>query len=438
MIRRRRIAAHKTCMLAAFACSTVFLVSYVIYHLRVGVVYFLGQGWIRPFYFVLLTTHTVLAIAIVPLALITLSRALSGKFDRHRRIARWTLPIWLYVSVTGVIVYFCCIICTPRARDASMDLHTTSSQSYRSADSIRTRATVRRPPSRHEQALALRSLALTFLFVLMPFLFWQATWFGRPLDDDQLQSSWPTPSIPAKSSMPSRRLPTASCPPTPPRAIRRAPFIPSRCASPRPAATNCRLTAAWVMGQDNTVPEFHQQLLHRLLRSATPWSAATPRWPWCASATPPAAAEIRAIAPALRHAAPQAGVLSERLKPGDAINPGTLLGHIAAGGAKNEMRSQVPGTIHGWLVPDGATVAAGQPILLVDPSSAEVWEALRALYLIGSAGDLPLVAPFAQPLPGVPPNIRQQAEITAQAIRARQSQAHGGSTAPAGASAHSP
>jgi putative membrane protein len=104
-IRRQHVTAHRTCMAIAFGCSTAFLVSYVLYHLRAGVVHFEGQGWIRPVYFTLLGTHTVLAIIIVPLALVTLSRALSRKFDRHRRIARWTLPIWLYVSVTGVIVY---------------------------------------------------------------------------------------------------------------------------------------------------------------------------------------------------------------------------------------------------------------------------------------------------------------------------------------------
>jgi putative membrane protein len=105
-VRRHRIASHRLFMIAAFCCSVVFLASYVIYHLHAGVVRFAGQGWIRPVYFALLGTHTVLAIVIVPLALITLSRALTEKFDRHRRIARWTLPIWLYVSVTGVIVYF--------------------------------------------------------------------------------------------------------------------------------------------------------------------------------------------------------------------------------------------------------------------------------------------------------------------------------------------
>ena len=105
-IRRHRIASHRACMIVAFCCSVVFLVSYVIYHLHAGVIRFAGQGWIRPVYFTLLGTHTVLAIVIVPLAIITLSRALTAKFDRHRLIARWTLPIWLYVSVTGVIVYF--------------------------------------------------------------------------------------------------------------------------------------------------------------------------------------------------------------------------------------------------------------------------------------------------------------------------------------------
>jgi len=106
MIRRGRVNAHRICMLLAFGCSTVFLASYVLYHLHAGVIHFQGHGWIRPAYFVLLTTHTILAVVILPLAILTLSRALARRFDRHRQIARWTLPIWLYVSVTGVIVYF--------------------------------------------------------------------------------------------------------------------------------------------------------------------------------------------------------------------------------------------------------------------------------------------------------------------------------------------
>jgi uncharacterized membrane protein YozB (DUF420 family) len=104
-IVRGKIQAHRACMLSAFTASTIFLISYVIYHIRVGNVRFLGQGWIRPVYFTLLISHVFLAIVILPLAIITLTRALREQFDRHRRIARWTLPLWLYVSVTGVIVY---------------------------------------------------------------------------------------------------------------------------------------------------------------------------------------------------------------------------------------------------------------------------------------------------------------------------------------------
>jgi len=105
-IRRRQIVAHLSCMLSAFGLSILFLISYVVYHFHAGSRPFTGQGWVRPVYFVLLLTHVVLAAVIVPLALTTIWRALSGRFDRHRTIARWTLPIWLYVSVTGVVIYW--------------------------------------------------------------------------------------------------------------------------------------------------------------------------------------------------------------------------------------------------------------------------------------------------------------------------------------------
>ena len=106
-IRSGKRNVHKVFMVSAFAASTLFLLSYVIYHLREHkLVLFQGQGWIRPVYFTLLTSHTILAIVIVPLILITLRRAWLERFDKHRLIAQWTLPLWLYVSVTGVIVYF--------------------------------------------------------------------------------------------------------------------------------------------------------------------------------------------------------------------------------------------------------------------------------------------------------------------------------------------
>lgn len=106
-IRAGKMQVHKRFMVSAFWVSVVFLVSYVNYHLRVKqVVLFQGQGWIRPVYFTLLLSHTILAIVIVPLILITLRRAWMEKYDKHRIIARWTLPLWFYVCVTGVIVYF--------------------------------------------------------------------------------------------------------------------------------------------------------------------------------------------------------------------------------------------------------------------------------------------------------------------------------------------
>jgi len=105
-IRRKNVMAHKVCMLMAFGTSCLFLVSYLIYHYQVGSLPFAGQGWIRVVYFPLLVSHIVLAAGIVPLALVTIYRAWKAQFAKHTRLARWTLPLWLYVSVTGVIVYW--------------------------------------------------------------------------------------------------------------------------------------------------------------------------------------------------------------------------------------------------------------------------------------------------------------------------------------------
>jgi putative membrane protein len=104
-IKRRSIRAHRASMIAAFGASVAFLISYIAYHLHAGDVRFLGRGLIRPVYFTILISHIILAVAVVPLAVITIMRALRGRFASHRAIARWTWPIWIYVSVTGVIVY---------------------------------------------------------------------------------------------------------------------------------------------------------------------------------------------------------------------------------------------------------------------------------------------------------------------------------------------
>jgi putative membrane protein len=107
-IRRRWVRAHRAFMLSAFTVSTAFFISYLTYHYQVGDVRFQGHGFVRPLYFTILISHISLAAAIVPLVLITLGRALRGNFQKHRRIAVWTWPLWIYVSVTGVVVYLMC------------------------------------------------------------------------------------------------------------------------------------------------------------------------------------------------------------------------------------------------------------------------------------------------------------------------------------------
>jgi len=106
LISKGRIAAHRACMLAAVVASALFLCCYLFFHFKVGNILFLGQGWARPVYFAILITHVTLAIVIVPMAIITLSRGLKARYDKHRAIARWTWPLWMYVSLTGVLVYF--------------------------------------------------------------------------------------------------------------------------------------------------------------------------------------------------------------------------------------------------------------------------------------------------------------------------------------------
>lgn len=106
LIAQKKIAAHRACMISAMGASALFLACYLFFHFEVGNIRFLGHGWARPVYFTILITHVTLAIAIVPLATITLSRGLKARYPQHRAIARWTWPMWMYVSVTGVIVYF--------------------------------------------------------------------------------------------------------------------------------------------------------------------------------------------------------------------------------------------------------------------------------------------------------------------------------------------
>ncbi len=261
-------------------------------------------------------------------------------------------------------------------------------------------------------------LALTFLFVLMPFLFWQATWFGRPLNrrpaplKSLADNEHPREVQHALSQVVDRIM-------SPDSAMRDSArrFYPQTVAIAQSGGDELRLTAAWVMGQDNSVPEFHKELL-RLLSDPNPMVARNAALALIRFGDASGHAQIVAMLQPYAMPSPQAGTLIERMKPGDVINPGTLLGRIETGGQKIEVRSRVPGTVRSWQVSDGATVQASAPIMLIDPSSAEIWESLRALYLVGNKEDLPAIEQISQGA-GVTTDLRTQAEATAKAIKSR-------------------
>jgi hypothetical protein len=259
-------------------------------------------------------------------------------------------------------------------------------------------------------------LALTFLFVLMPFLFWQATWFGKPLNDAQLEKSLGDRQHPREiqhglSQLADRILARDTLTRDSARS-----FYPEVVQIAQTGQDELRLTAAWVMGQDNSVVDFHQELL-QLVHDPNPMVRRNAALALVRFGDVSGREEIRSMLRPNAVTALQAGAVDQRLKPGESINPGTLLGHIRTGNGSSELRSQIPGTIDHWLVPDKTSIVAGQPLLLVNPSTTEIWEALRGLYLIGEAQDLPTVDEFARGAGSIPPNVRQQAELTAAAIR---------------------
>ena len=273
-----------------------------------------------------------------------------------------------------------------------------------------------KPPMKRQWLLII--LALTFLFILMPFLFWQATWFGEPLTDAQLQKSLVDTQQPREIQHALSQIADRILSPNPAVRDSARPFYPQVIRIAATGDDDLRLTAAWVMGQDNTFPDFRPALIARL-KDANPMVRRNAALALVRFADASGLPELRTIFHPYAVVAPQAGKVTARLQPGDTLNPGTLLGRVATGGEQIEVRSQVPGTLKQWLVVNGESVSAGQSIALIDASSPEVWEALRALYLIGQPQDLPAVDPLAQPGNGVPEAVRQQADRTARAIRDR-------------------
>jgi len=172
------------------------------------------------------------------------------------------------------------------------------------------------------------------------------------------------------------------------------------------------------MGQDNQSPEFHAALLKQL-SDANPMVQRNAALSLVRFADASGHDIIAGMLAPYTMVAPRTGTLSIRLKPDDVINPGTMVGHIAVGDDKTEVRSEVPGTILKWDLPDNAHVESGQTMLLVDPSPEMVWESLRALYLIGTKDDLPTINRFARGVEGMPQQVQEQAGLTAKEISSR-------------------
>jgi biotin carboxyl carrier protein len=261
-------------------------------------------------------------------------------------------------------------------------------------------------------------LVLTFAFVLMPFLLWYMTTFSRPLTDADLSAYFTDSIHPRRAQHALSQIADRMTSPNP--AVRESakPWYPEVIKFSAQGSDELRVTAAWVMGQDNQSADFHAAL-RKQLDDANPMVKRNAALSLVRFADPAGHDVIVGMLSPYQFAAPNSGTLAIRLKIGDVINPGTMVAHIIVAGGKIEVRSQVPGTILEWSAADNSQVEAGKPMLLVDPSPEMVWESLRALYLIGQKEDLPAVNRYARGADGMPQQIQQQAALTTREIAGR-------------------
>lgn len=255
---------------------------------------------------------------------------------------------------------------------------------------------------------------IPLLVVLITFLFWYATWFGRRLSDAEMSEYLSDASVPHKTQHALAVL-AGEIQRGDPSARRWYPDLLKLAASPEP---ELRQMSAWVMGQDSQNPEFHQAL-RGLLRDPALMvrgNAALALVRYGDSSGEPEL--VRLLRP-YELAAPASGKLSVKVKPGDDLNPGSLVAKIATGSGTLEVRSPLAGRLDRLAAGDGATVAAGQTLAVLAPGADQVWEALRALYLIGRPADLPDVERYASGAAGMPERVRVQAQLAEQAIKTR-------------------
>jgi len=247
------------------------------------------------------------------------------------------------------------------------------------------------------------------LLVLFPFLFWYFTWFGRPLTARDLDEYFADKSHPRHAQHALVQLSDHLA--RHENVSRWYPDVIRQASSPN---LELRETAAWVMGQDSSYAPFHQELL-RLIHDPEPMVRRNAAPALAAFGDAAARPELVAMLQPYTICAPLAGKLKYRLKLGDYVNPGTLVGRIG----DSEIRSAVPGDVRSLDRETGDTVKAGDPLVELSADPNHVWEALRALYLVGEAPDLEFVQRYTHPVPGMPEKVAQQAALTAQAIQQR-------------------
>jgi hypothetical protein len=260
-------------------------------------------------------------------------------------------------------------------------------------------------------------LAVALLFVLMPFLFWNATWFGRPLTDDQISKSLSdhkhAREIQHALTQLEIRMERNDT------SVRR--WYPQLVSLASDPLTEIRVTDAWVMGQDTTSEDFHE-VLRKMLSDPQPMVQRNAALSLVRFGDDSGHGVIVGMLQPFAMPAPTSGTVRERLKPGDALNPGTLVGHIDSGDrSSSEIRVAVPGTLTAWAVADKSAIAAGRSLLFIAPSNEIVWEALRALYLIGKPEDATAIEPYLRGGEDVPSQVREQARLTLERVRSRSS-----------------
>lgn len=256
---------------------------------------------------------------------------------------------------------------------------------------------------------------LAVLFVLVPFLFWRGTWFGRPLSERKTEQYLSDTQRPRKTQHALVQIAEGILRGDP--GVKR--WYPQVQALATHELPQIRATVAWVMGQDNRSPEFHAAL-GDLLADSDPLVRRNAALSLVRFRDARGKPELRSMLQPYVVRASQAGTLTIRLKVSDPINPGTLLGRIQGNEEEAvEIRSPLPGQVQRWLLREGSKLSAGDPVVLLSPSEEQVWEALRAFYLVGEREDLPEIEPFVRGVEGMPERIQEQAILTAEAIRRR-------------------